>query len=136
MPLLEFPRNKYELSIAFFILANKINDAIGISINKLRDLNLAILIWRLVAGMNSKATLDLIDLYLIEDGKLMEDPWLVSIGYWWKWEYFEAINTLSSMISETKLNLSKKIFNKGAIFSLYKENAVYKIEKTELKSQR
>ena len=102
----------------------------------MQDLNLAILITRLIDGTNSRSTQQLIDLYFIEDGKIMDDPWLVSIGYWWKSEYFEAINTLSSMISEAKIKLSQKIFSKKPVFSLYKENAVYKLDMLTTNSQR
>lgn len=100
-------KKNYELSIAFFILAGKINDAIKIALDKLKDLNLAILITRLVDGYDAPSTFQLIDKYLIEGGKDMDDPWLVSIGYWWKSQHFEAINTLSKMIKETNDRLSQ-----------------------------
>jgi hypothetical protein len=110
----------YELGIAFFILAGKINDAINIALNKLKDLNLAILIARLVEGYDSDTVKDLINKHLIEAGKDVEDPWLVSIGNWWKGDHFEAINVLSSMIGETKQKLAKSVFSKGNRFSLFR----------------
>ena len=59
-------------------------------------------------------------------GKEIEDPWLVSIGYWWKKDYIDSINTLSDMIGETNKRLAQKVFDKGEIFDLYKENALFK----------
>lgn len=119
-------KKNYELGITFFILAGKIDDAINVAISKLNDLNLAILISRLITGINSEKTLSLIDKHFIEYGKLMQDPWLVSIGYWWKSKYFDAINNLSSMIGEAKSKVSQQIFNKAGLFNLYKPNVVYK----------
>lgn len=98
---------KYELAIAFFILGEKTLDAVNVALNKLKDLNLAILIARLVEGYDSDAVKNLIDKYLIETGKIVEDPWLVSIGHWWKGQHFDAINELSLMIGETKQRLAK-----------------------------
>lgn len=85
-------KKNYYLGIAFFILAGKIKDAITVALGKLNDLNLAILIARLVDGYESETVFELIDKYFIEDGKGMDDPWLVSIGYWWKQQYFDSIN--------------------------------------------
>lgn len=121
-------KKNYELGITFFILAGKIDDAINVAINKLNDLNLAILISRLVTGVNSEKTLELIDKHFIEYGKLMEDPWLVSIGYWWKSKHFDAINNLSTMIGEAKSKISQQIFDKKGLFNLYKANVVYKFK--------
>ena len=109
----------YELAIAFFILAGKLKDAINIAIDKMKDLNLAILITRLVDGYEGDFTYRLIDKYLIESGKDMEDPWLVSIGYWWKKDHFESINTLSSMIAESKARLSQCVFERKENFNLF-----------------
>ena len=86
------------------------------------------LISRLVTGVNSEKTMSLVDKYFIEYGKQIEDPWLVSIGFWCKSKYFDAINNLSSMIGEGKTKLSKQIFSKSALFNLYKPNFVYKFD--------
>jgi len=91
---------------------------------KLNDLNLAICIARLVEGYESEKTFELIDEHLIKTGKEIEDPWLVSIGYWWKKGYIDSINTLSDMIGENNKRLVQKVFDKSAIFDLYKEDAV------------
>jgi len=128
-------KKNYELGIAFFILAGKIKDAIVVALNKLNDLNLAILIARLVDGYESPTVHELIDQYLINNGKDIEDPWLVSIGYWWKGQYFEAINVLSSMISETKQRLAKSVFQKSTRFDLFRQNEVLN-EKDEKRNQK
>jgi DmX-like protein len=117
-------KKSYYLGISFFILAGKIKDAITVALGKLNDLNLAILIARLVDGYESESLFDLVDKYFIEDGKGMDDPWLVSIGYWWKKQYFDSINTFSEMIGETTARLAKKVFDKSVNFDLYKPNAV------------
>jgi len=126
-------KKNYELGIAFFLLAGKIKDALAVAIGKMKDINLAILIARLVDGYESDSLYGLIDKYFIDEGKDMDDPWLVSIGYWWKKQYFDSINTLSSMIEETKLRLSRCVFNREKKFNLYRENAVIKnsYEKTD-----
>ena len=114
-------KKNYELGIAFFILANKIKDAVTMALNKLHDLNLAICITRLVEGYESEKCLQLVDDYLIKMGKEVEDPWLVSIGYWWKKQYIDSINNISGMIEETKDRLAQKVFDKSTIFDLYKD---------------
>lgn len=129
-------KKNYELGIAFFILAGKIKDAITVALNKMNDLNLAVLIARLVDGYESQTTYDLLDKYLIDHGKDMEDPWLVSIGYWWKGEHFESINTLSAMISETQTRLAQSVFDKKENFNLYKVNAVIKQASVEPEKNR
>lgn len=122
-----YARKKYDMVIAFFLLANKVGDAINAALTKLNDLNLAILIGRLALGNTADKTIELINKYFIEDGKTLEDPWLVSIGYWWKSEHFEAINTISSMISEKKTKLSQQVFDQQEFFNLYRENVVFKV---------
>lgn len=43
-------RKQYEISIAFFILAGKLKDAVMVAIERMKDLNLAVLICRCVEG--------------------------------------------------------------------------------------
>jgi hypothetical protein len=119
-------KKNYYLSIAFFILAGKIKDAINTALTKCNDVNLAICIARLVEGYESEETFILIDKYLIGTGKEMDDPWLVNIGYWWKQQHIDSINNISSMISESNIRLAQCVFQTENIFDLYKENAVFK----------
>lgn len=85
--------------------------------------------------------MELINTYLIENGKQLQDPWIVCIGYWWKGQHFDAINILSSMIGETREYLAKQVFNKSKRFDLIRsENFQPKEEdedsKTNAKSNK
>jgi hypothetical protein len=105
-----FLENNYELSIAFFILAGKIDDAVKIALEKLHDLNLAILITRLTERrINMQNNLEpettcehkLVDKYFIKEGQKVEDPFLVSIGYWWKGKHVDALNQINKMVDDS-----------------------------------
>jgi hypothetical protein len=85
-------RKQYEMSIAFFILSNKIKDACTVAIEKMRDINLAVLICRLIEGDEGPQLKSILDQYFIHEGKTCDDPWLVSTALWWQKDYFGSIN--------------------------------------------
>ena len=96
-------RKQYEMSMTFFILAGKLKDALMIAIERVKDLNLAVLICRLVEGDDGPYLKEIIDTHFIKEGKTCDDPWLVSIGHWWQKEYFPAINSIGTSIEEAKI---------------------------------
>lgn len=76
------------MSIAFFVLAGKLKDALMVAIERMKDLNLAVLICRLVEGDDSPHLKELLNKHFILEGKICDDPWLVSIAHWWQKDYF------------------------------------------------
>lgn len=81
-------KKKYTLSIAFFILANELNEAINVALERARDLNLAILIARMCepnphGPVQDRIVIPIVEKYMLEEAKRADDPWLASIALWW-----------------------------------------------------
>ncbi len=93
------------MSIACFILAGKLNDALTVALDKLHDINLAMLICRLQDGENGEYTYGLLNKMFIEEGKMNDDPFLVNMGLWWKQQYFDSINSIGSMVDEVNAKM-------------------------------
>ena len=92
-------KKNYTLAIAFFLLANKIKDALAIAIDKMCDPVLAVLITRLHEKENideeKKEESWLEKIYMkhyIERGEQINDPYLQNIGRWQRKEYVKAVN--------------------------------------------
>ncbi len=103
-------KKQYEMSIAFFLLANKIPDAVDIAIDRMKDLNLGLLILRLFETDQGELTKRFINEQLIQNGKMADDPYLVHIGYWWLGEHFESINQVGTMVEDAKQKMSSRVF--------------------------
>ena len=76
---------RYLLSLAFFILAENIQDALSICLSRMKDLNLALLI--LLFTSNSKKEISDI---LINEG----DIWAKHIGYFYQNQHIDSYNCL------------------------------------------
>lgn len=100
-------KQRFEHAVAFFLLANSLNDAIEVCINKLDDFQLALIIARLYEGdldMNVSSTYKklLCEHVLGSDDetitfnyeKAHPDPFLRSMTYWILKKYQESLNTL------------------------------------------
>ncbi len=107
------------MSIAFFILAGKIKDALMVAIERMKDLNLAVLICWLVEGDDSPNLKDILEKHFIYEGKTCDDPWLVSMAHWWQKDYFKAINSIGSLIEDAKVQMSSKVFQETGFFNVF-----------------
>ncbi|XP_037805529.1 dmX-like protein 2 [Lucilia sericata] len=100
-------KQRFEHAVAFFLLANSLNDAIEVCINKLDDFQLALIIARLYEGdleINQNSTYKkLLCEHVLgsEDesitfnlDKAHPDPFLRSMTYWILKKYQESLNTL------------------------------------------
>lgn len=80
-------KKRYMHALAFFIYGQKIDEAISLCLNKLKDLNLAFLICSLVDDQaNRNKILDI----LMKEG----DIWTKHIAYFYKSQHIDSFNCL------------------------------------------
>ncbi|XP_052856631.1 dmX-like protein 2 [Drosophila gunungcola] len=118
-------KQRFEHAVAFFLLANSLNDAIEVCMNKLEDFQLALIIARLYEGdaegcyyhhllhehiLGTDAETGRCDL-----SRAHPDPFLRSMTYWTIKKYQESLNTLL-------LN------NVGSLHSSYREEDLLRPE--------
>nr|NP_572302.2 Rabconnectin-3A [Drosophila melanogaster]AAF46135.3 Rabconnectin-3A [Drosophila melanogaster] len=118
-------KQRFEHAVAFFLLANSLNDAIEVCMNKLEDFQLALIIARLYEGdgegcyyhhllhehiLGTDAATGRCDL-----SRAHPDPFLRSMTYWTIKKYQESLNTLL-------LN------NVGSLHSSYREEDLLRPE--------
>ncbi|KNC33790.1 hypothetical protein FF38_09709 [Lucilia cuprina] len=100
-------KQRFEHAVAFFLLANSLNDAIEVCINKLDDFQLALIIARLYEGdleINQNSTYKKLlcehvlgsedETITFNLDKAHPDPFLRSMTYWILKKYQESLNTL------------------------------------------
>lgn len=100
-------KQRFEHAVAFFLLANSLNDAIEVCLNKLEDLQLALIIARLYEGdldiaMSSTYKKLLLNEVLGYDSNaenqdlsnVHPDPFLRSMSFWLLKDYNGSLNTL------------------------------------------
>lgn len=117
-------KQRFEHAVAFFLLANSLNDAVEVCINKLEDFQLALFIVRLyesdieVTAKGGKSTYKSLLCEHILGGesdcnvlltkssyetKALSDPFLRSMAYWVLQRYQDSLNTL--LLTENDDNL-------------------------------
>lgn len=97
-------KQRFEHAVAFFLLANSLNDAIEVCMNKLEDFQLALIIARLYEGDSEGSYYNrLLNEHIlgtdIETGRCdltraHPDPFLRSMTYWNLKKYQDSLNTL------------------------------------------
>lgn len=88
-------RKDYELSAFFLLLAGKIEDAVTVLIDKMKDIQLGILAALLMdKDPNRPHFKRIIDTHFIGAGKIANDPFLSHIGYYLLGQHINSINTL------------------------------------------
>jgi len=92
-------QKKLSLSIAFFLLGGYVSDAVQVAIDHLKDLELAVLICRLMDGEKSDALKTILKEVFIEKGRQYGDPFLASFGFWKLEMYIESLNVIEEIIS-------------------------------------
>lgn len=87
---------KYHLACSFLLMAEKLDLAVGVALERLKDPVLAILMCRIIDPDGKTGCLSkLCDKWFIERGQQFNDPFLINIGYWLKKEFVKSVNQLA-----------------------------------------
>ncbi|CAF0710194.1 unnamed protein product [Brachionus calyciflorus] len=89
-------KQRFEHAAAFFLLANRLKDAIEVCLRNLNDIQLALVIIRLYCESNYEEQNNLIRDILTNEilNSKTADPFLTSMSYWFIKDYQNALNTL------------------------------------------
>ncbi|KAI8144673.1 RAVE protein 1 C terminal-domain-containing protein [Fennellomyces sp. T-0311] len=93
-------RQRYEYAAAFFLLADKLKDAVGIILKNLKDYQLAIAICRVYEGDHSPLLKEILRNHVLPIAIETGDRWLLSMTHTMLNEPREAIRTLVVPLSE------------------------------------
>jgi len=74
-------KQRYEYAVAFFLLADGLQDAVSACLKYLNDVQLAILLCRVYEGDESQVLKNVINEHVILFALNQDDRWLASIGY-------------------------------------------------------
>ncbi|KAI9492527.1 RAVE protein 1 C terminal-domain-containing protein [Zychaea mexicana] len=74
-------RQRYEYAAAFFLLADKLGDAVGVILKNLKDYQLAIAICRVYEGDHSPLLQSILHTHVLPIAKETNDRWLMSMAY-------------------------------------------------------
>ncbi|KAI8818763.1 RAVE protein 1 C terminal-domain-containing protein [Fimicolochytrium jonesii] len=74
-------KQRYENSVAFFLLADKLKDAVSVCLKQLNDPQLAIILCRLYEGEESKTLKETLLTSIIPSALEKGDRWLASMGF-------------------------------------------------------
>ena len=97
-------KQKFHVACSFLLLADKLDSAIQVAIDRLNDPVLAILMCRVQDPENKTGCIDkVLQKYFIERGNKFNDPFLVNIGHWLKKEYIKSINMLNPTKEESAI---------------------------------
>lgn len=100
-------KKDFLMAAAFFIIGNSFREAVDVILRDLEDIQLAILMCKLKENIFSKSIDDkpilkeIITEYFIEKGRIIKDPWLVSIGYSLTGQFVNSLNCFAT-ISDTE----------------------------------
>lgn len=92
----------YIMAAAFFILGSSFKDAVDVILTDLQDIQLAILMCKIKENIFSKSIDEkpilkgIIMDFFIEKGRIIKDPWLVSIGYSLIGQYINSLNCFAT----------------------------------------
>jgi hypothetical protein len=88
-------KKRYELSAAFFLLAGSVEDACNLAIDRLQDIQLAVLMCRLCDTSADKRVLrKIVNEHFVRAGVLIGDCFLRHIGFTLLGEHINAFNAL------------------------------------------
>jgi len=87
-------KKNYMLSIAFFLLAKNVENAVQVAVDRIHDVMLAIVICRLMEGDDSPNLKKIYQEQFVQRGANFNDPWLMNIGKWQAKEYIESLNIM------------------------------------------
>ena len=86
-------KQKNHLACSFLLLGGKLDSAVQVCLERLKDPVLAILICRIQDPEGKTGVLNtLLDKWFIERGEKFNDPFLTNIGFWLKKEFVKSVN--------------------------------------------
>ena len=86
-------KQKFYVAISFMLLAEKLDVALQVALDRLKDPILALLMCRVWDPEGKKGCLEgLLDKWFIERGTKFNDPYLINIGFWLKKEFVKSVN--------------------------------------------
>lgn len=88
-------QRKYEMCAGFFLLANKLINAAEIMARDMGDVQLALVVCRLVEGDFGPAYQQIVEKFILTAGKEAQDPWATSIGHTLLKQHTESLECLS-----------------------------------------
>ena len=114
-------KQKYHLACSFLLLAEKLEKAVQVALDRLKDPVLAILLCRVSDPEGKTGCLDsLLQKWFIDRGIQFNDPFLMNIGYWLKKEFVNSVNQLSPDKEESGITYIYK--NDQTEFNLTKQS--------------
>ncbi|GAA5804339.1 hypothetical protein HPULCUR_009827 [Helicostylum pulchrum] len=75
-------RQRFEYAASFFLLADKLRDAVNVILKNMKDYQLAIAICRVYDGDDSPLLKEILENSIIPMAIETNDRWLISIGFW------------------------------------------------------
>ena len=122
-------KQRFEEAAAFFLLADKLWDAVEVCVSRLKDLQLAFVIIRLYEGDHGPIYNQYLREYILgiqsqEKGQILDvslDPFLRSMVYWLLQDYSAALETLLVEVDDASGDNDKLqvFFTNPAIFNFY-----------------
>ncbi|KAJ3117018.1 regulator of (H+)-ATPase in vacuolar membrane, partial [Physocladia obscura] len=92
-------KQRYEYAVAFFLLAERLKDAVNVCLKHLKDLQLAIVLCRLYEGENSPVLAETLKSNVLPDAFLNGDRYLISMCFTLLKQKEMALNAIMMPIS-------------------------------------
>ncbi|KAI8085118.1 RAVE protein 1 C terminal-domain-containing protein [Halteromyces radiatus] len=113
-------RQRFEYAAAFFLLADKLKDAINVILKNLKDYQLAIVICRVYDGDDSPLLKDILNNYVIPLAIETNDRWLLTTAYWLLGNKHDAVRSIIVPLSQIKLAGSTELIKSESQTSIFK----------------
>jgi hypothetical protein len=88
-------KQRYGLAVAFFLLANKLEDAVAVCVKRLDDLQLALVVARLWEGEEGRVFRATLEQHVLPRVLQSDDRALQSLVFWLLRRYRDALHTLT-----------------------------------------
>ncbi|KAG0842100.1 hypothetical protein G6F19_001183 [Rhizopus arrhizus] len=93
-------KQRFEYAAAFFLLADKLRDAVNVILRNVKDYQLAIAICRVYEGDHSPILREILENTVIPTAIRSNDRWLISMTYWLLGKQNESIRSLIVPLSQ------------------------------------
>ncbi|KAJ5068508.1 rabconnectin-related [Anaeramoeba ignava] len=93
---------RFDLAASFFLLIDKIDDAIGVIIKNIQDIQLAVVVARLYLGDQNENFLNFILEKILPLATNQNDVFMQFIFYFWSKKYQESVNCLLGLSYQNK----------------------------------
>lgn len=123
-------KKKYHLACSFFLLAQDLQGAVQVAIERCQDPVLAVLMCRIQDPKNeTKVLTKMVEQHFIQRGTKFNDPYLRSLGMWLTKDFVKAVNELNPIDKSTnyefllqqvpEFDLTRAIGEGGAAQTVY-----------------